>query len=221
LKSEEFFREVDEELQRERLGALWKRYGTHVVLAAVALLLGVASWNGWHWWQERQRLAEARAWDEALAPVRQGRPAEAGPALMGFAEGASPGVAVLARLNAAAAEVAAGKRPEAAEALAAAAGTDGADPLLRDAATLLEIADTVDEAAPEELLRRIEPLTEEGASWRYTARELKAAVLVRAGRVDEARKLLDALASDPQAPASLQRRASTLASALEGAAGAS
>ena len=43
MKADELFREVDEELQREKMQALWKRYGGYVVALAVSLYAHAAA----------------------------------------------------------------------------------------------------------------------------------------------------------------------------------
>ena len=46
----DIFQEVDEEVRRERLMQLWKRYGNFVIAAAVIVVLGVGGWRGYQWW---------------------------------------------------------------------------------------------------------------------------------------------------------------------------
>ncbi|NJL09061.1 MAG: tetratricopeptide repeat protein, partial [Methylacidiphilales bacterium] len=50
----DIFREVEEEVRREKLRALWDKYGGLVLALAVAIVIGVAGWRGWEWWQHRQ-----------------------------------------------------------------------------------------------------------------------------------------------------------------------
>jgi hypothetical protein len=51
---EAFLREVDEELRRDELQSLWQRYG-RLGIAIVVLLL--AAWGGWLYWQARETKA--------------------------------------------------------------------------------------------------------------------------------------------------------------------
>ena len=44
------FDEVKEDLERERLEALWKKYGVLVVIAALALVVGTGAWTAYHSW---------------------------------------------------------------------------------------------------------------------------------------------------------------------------
>ena len=46
----DIFHEVDEEVRREQLKKLWDRYGNYAVAAAVLLVLAVAAWRAYLWW---------------------------------------------------------------------------------------------------------------------------------------------------------------------------
>lgn len=210
MKSDEFIREVDEELQREKLAELAKRYGWIAVTAAVGLVLATAAWVGWQRWDEHRRNAEA----ERFASV-EGLVAPAGPetvsALLDFAREASPGFAALARLRAA------GRAEDeraALEALDAVAADPKADPLLKDAARLMAAARRLDRDDPATLARSLEPLASDGAPWRHVARQLLAAAQLKAGAREDAIVSLRRIVEDAEAPATLRNRAAELLDAL-------
>lgn len=214
MKSDEFIREVDEELQREKLGDLWKRYGGLVVGAAVAVVLATAGWVGWQRWQENRRAQEAASFAERELVARSGSPTEAAAGLLDFAQDASPGFAAVARLHAAAL---AGRGKDEAGALAAldaVAADASADPLLRDAARLLAASRRLEVEDPRALVASLEPLAADGAPWRHAARELLAAAQLRAGARQDAVATLHRLVEDAEAPASLRGRAAELLEAL-------
>ncbi len=60
--NETFYREVDEELRKEQLSSLWKRYGILAIAALVLLLAGI---GGAIWWRNHQQ-AKAGERGEAL-----------------------------------------------------------------------------------------------------------------------------------------------------------
>lgn len=214
LKSDEFIREVDEELQREKLGELWKRYGGLLAGAAVAVVLATAGWVGWQRWQEQRRDQEAASFAERELVARSGNSAEAVAGLLDFARDASPGFAAVARLHAAAL---AGRAADEAGALAAldAVAADGrADPLLRDAARLLAASRRIEIEDPRSLVASLEPFAADGAPWRHAARQLLAAAQLRAGARPEAVATLRRLVEDAEAPAGLRGRAAELLEAL-------
>lgn len=57
-----FLREVDEALKHERMLALWHRYKLVLFASILALLLGVAAWQGWQKWQNYQARTMADQW---------------------------------------------------------------------------------------------------------------------------------------------------------------
>lgn len=214
MKSDEFIREVDEELQREKLGELWKRHGWLVVGAAVAVVLATAGWVGWQRWQEHRRAQEAERFAVHEQAARSAAPAEAAAGLLDFAKEASPGFAAVARLHAAALSGRAADETGALAALDAVAADSSADPLLRDAARLLAASRRLEVEDPRNLLASLEPLAAEGMPWRHAARQLLAAVQLRAGAREEAVATLRRLVEDAEAPASLRGRAAELLEAL-------
>ena len=66
----DIFQEVDDEVRREQLKKLWERYQSLVIAAAVLVVLGVAGWRVYDWW-ETKKAAEAS--DEAPKPKRTPR----------------------------------------------------------------------------------------------------------------------------------------------------
>src|SRR5215472_18685846 len=63
----DFIREVDEDLRRENLEKLWRRYGSYAVAAAVVIILGVAGYVGWQRYAAGQRAERAQQFQAALA----------------------------------------------------------------------------------------------------------------------------------------------------------
>jgi hypothetical protein len=214
LKSDEFIREVDEELQREKLGDLWKRYGGLVIGAAVAVVLATAGWVGWQRWQDHRRGQEAERFAQRELAALSGAPAEAAAGLLDFAREASPGFAAVARLHAAALAGRAADPAGALAALDAVAADPAADPLLRDAARLLAASRRLEVEDPGALVAGLQPLAADGAPWRHAARQLLAAAQLRAGARQEAVATLRRLVDDAEAPAGLRGRAAELLEAL-------
>jgi hypothetical protein len=214
LKSDEFIREVDEELQRDKLKALWDRFGSLVIALAVLLVVGVAGYEGWKAWQRSQRHAEAERFAAAEADLAAQRWQAAASAFDSFAADASPGYGALARLREAAALEGAGDTAGAAAALDRLAADSGADPLLRDLATLLSVSAQVDTGDPQTLRGRLLPLAEAGRPWRSSARELLALLAIRTGEIEQARSTLEDLAKDGALPLAQQQRVEALRQSL-------
>jgi hypothetical protein len=217
VKSEEFIREVDEELRRDRLSVLWRRWGTLVVALAVLVVVGTAGKVGWDQWRERARAAEALRFAAAEADLAADRQAEAAERFAALATEGETGFAALARLKEAQAKLALKDQPGAVAALDALAAATPDDPVLRDLGLLLAAQRQLDSADPAELTRMLEPLVADGAPWRNPARELLALAAIRAGALDKARTLLQELSVEVGVSPSQQRRAAELLQAIGGA----
>lgn len=220
MKSEEFIREVDEELQRERLATIWRRFGGVIVGAALLAVIGTAAKVGWDQWRQRSIAAEAAQFVKAEAAMTASQPQDAAKAFASLADSGRTGYAELARLREAEALLAAND-PKGADAALAALGQGSGDPILRDLGTLVAVSRTVDTGDPAALRAQLAPLAVAGAPWRDQARELQAVIAIRIGETEEARRLLTELANDAAVLPSQKSRAQELLQALGGPAQAS
>jgi hypothetical protein len=216
VKSEEFIREVDEELRRDQLARLWRRYSGAVVGFAVLVVVGTAAKVGWDHWQQRTLAAEAQRFAAAEQLLAAAKPDEAAGAFAAIAAEGGTGYAALARLNEAEAKLALKDEAGALVALSQLGQGGVDDPLLRDLGTILAASREVDTGDPAELTRRLEPLAAGDSPWRHGARELLAVVAIRAGDLDRAKKLLEELSREVGVPPSQQQRAQELLQAIGG-----
>ena len=216
MKAEELFREVDEELQRERLLTLWRRYGAWVVGLALVILVGVAGFLGWQRWDEHSRQAQALAFAGAMKDFADKRYPEAADALGKLADYASPGFGAMARLDRAQAQIQGNDRKGGLETLDALAADPKVDPLFQSLASLLAVSQEIDTADPKELMRRLEPLAANGTPWRQPARMLLAAAALRSGDTQQARKALEEVGQDATAPVATKGLAEQLLKAIGG-----
>jgi hypothetical protein len=211
----DFIREIDEDLRRENLEKLWRKYGGYALVLAVAVVLAIAAYTGWQRYSESQRAERARQYESALQLVASGD-AKASEELAALAADDGDGYAALARLQAAALKAKAGDSAGAVvlyEQLAADGAVDGH---LRDLALILLALQTADTAAPDALTKRLQPLTEAGNPWRYSALEITAVLAHRTGDKAKAQEILTGLADDLDAPPALRQRATEMLAALKG-----
>jgi hypothetical protein len=213
-RSDEFIREVDEEVRRDRMMGLWKRYGTLAIAVAVAIVLGTAGGVAWRTWQESQRIEQARQFDRAEQLFAAGDYEAAAERYAELADATTRGYGVLARLREAEALSRAGDEEGARRALEQLAGAGAVDPLYRDLGGLVATLRALDELDPAEARARFEELAAPDHPWRYSARELKALAQLEAGEVDAARQTLEELVADAGTPPPLRRRARELLEAL-------
>ncbi|PWC39699.1 tetratricopeptide repeat protein [Azospirillum sp. TSO35-2] len=207
----DIFREVDEDLRRDRAEHLFKKYGGAMIAAAVLVVAGTGGYSYWRHWQQQKRYDQTAALVTAISQTAQG-PEKGVDALAAFAGSADPSLAAIAQFNAAALLIREGKPADAATIYDRIAANGAVAPSYRDLATLLAVMQRADSGDAAQLSATLQPLTAEGSPWRFTARELMAMLAARAGDTDKARTLYKQLADDSQAPAGVRTRAADLAS---------
>lgn len=201
--TDSFIDEVTEEVRRDRLFALFRKYGWIGALV-VAVVVGGTAYSEW---QKAQAQAAAEAFGDAvLAAMAKD---EASARVAGLkAIVADPGAgraAVLGFLVASEAE-AAGDKEEAVTALQAVAADESLPDLYRQMAQLkaVTIAGPGMDAAERDTT--LQALATPGAPFRALAIEQQALVLLDAGKTDEAVAMLSALQEDADATPSLVSR---------------
>jgi hypothetical protein len=206
------FREVDEEVRQERVLKLWRALGPYVVAATAISVLAVGGYLAWRDYQHRQAEADGARFVAALAEVEAGKTEAAVQSLRSLADEGGAAYRALARLRAAGLRLGAGDVAGAVELYQEIALDAGAEPIWRDLAQLMTAYAQFDTAPPEGIIDRLRPLTVEGGTWRYSARELSALAKLKAGS-PEAAVEFKSLAEDPGAPPSIRSRAAQLAAA--------
>ncbi|MDQ4060490.1 MAG: tetratricopeptide repeat protein [Pseudomonadota bacterium] len=211
----DIFREVDEELRRERLQRLWDRYGTYVIAAAMVIVLSVAGWRGWEYWEAKRAAESGDRFTAALDLSRQGKHQEAAQALDNLAREGTSGYAVLARFRAAGEKAEAGDKAGAAAAYDALANDGSLSPVLRDLAKIKAAYLFVDSESYEDIRRRAEGLAASG-SWRHMAKEVLGLSAWRAGDAAAAERWFNELVGDLEAPTNLRARAEAMLTLIAG-----
>jgi hypothetical protein len=207
----DIFREVEEDVRREKLEKLWKVYGNYAVAALVLLFAGIA---GWQVWERHDAQERAKVSDAFLAAQRITNPQTAASTFADIARTAPKGYAELARLSEAGAMFASGQTGPAVDLYKQIAKDDngpvGAVARLRAAWAL---ADTASRNALTDLVK---PLDQPGSPWRQNAQEVLAYADYRAMATKGALAKYAILAADPESPDSLKRRAQAMTDFLKG-----
>lgn len=204
-----FIAEVTEEVRRDRLFALFRRYGWIAVLLVLAIVGGAA----WNEWSKARARASAEAFGDALLAALEQEDRSARRAAL-EAIGATGARGAVVALLAAAEALEAGDR---AAAMAALSGI-AADPALPASYRQLAAVKLVMLAGREMPVAEREALLAEalapGAAFRPLALEQQALLRLEAGDREGAVELLRGLLQEPQVPAGLRRRAGQLLTAL-------
>lgn len=210
----DIFREIDEELRRDNLTQLWKKYGNYVIGLAVLIVIATAAVVGWRTYQDKQREAQGAQYASALDLARQGKDADAAAAFATLAQKADAGRAVLARFEEAASKVNSGDATGAIAVYDQMASDSSVDGAFRDTATLLSARYTLDKGDPKTAIAKLQPLTAPTNAWHGLALELTALAELKSGDKTKAQKDFDTLGKDTTAPQAVRQRAAAMAEAL-------
>ena len=212
----DFFREVQEDLKRDRYLKLWRRFRYHLLGLAVAIVAAVIVVVVLEDTGRAARQAEGERFAAAEALMAADKPSEAAEAFAGLAAETDSGYHALARIREADAKAQAGDIEGAVGAFDALARDASVAPQYRELATLLAAERLVDSAAPEEIDSRLATLLVADSPWRPLALELKGTAELRAGRNEAARATFTALYQDPGATTGVRIRARELLDGLGG-----
>lgn len=212
----DFFREVQEDLQRDRLLKLWKRFrypllGLIVAIVAAVIVIVVLKDAG-----DARNEKDGGRYAEASKLLSDGKDGEAAKAFNALASEATGGYAALARLREADIKAKGGDVDGAVAALDALAKDNRVDRVYRDLAGLIAAERLIDKAPLEDIMSRLSHLLAPDSSWRWLATELKGVAELKAGKTEEARATFTELVENSATAAGVRFRAAELLSGLGG-----
>lgn len=206
-QNDSFIDEVTDDLRRDRLFGLFRRWAWLAGLVVLGIVAGVI----WREYSQSRQATQARAWGDAvLAAEASGDPA----AIMQVDPQGAESRRVLAALLAAGQWSEQGGKDAAVQALREVAGDPAADTVLHDLAELKLVmlqGTDMDAAERDEILSR---LSRAGAPFELLALEQKAVALVEADRRDDAITLIQQIQQKDGLSESLRRRLSEMMIAL-------
>ena len=211
-QSESFIEEVTEEVRRDRMFGLMRRYGWIAVLL-VLLLVGSAAWIEW---RKAQAQAAAQAMGDAMIAALEADESAARVDALAAIEAPGASARIVRDFMTAAEMIETGNTVGARSLLAAIAADGTVDAAYRQIAgfkALLLQADTLGLAE-----RRLgfEGLAQTSAMLRLPAEEQLALIEIEEGQIDAAVARLQRLQADAEVTAGLRQRASQLIVALGG-----
>lgn len=214
----DIFDEVEEDLRAERMARFARRYGIALVAFVLLVVLGVAAWQVWRWYEGRQDARAATAFIGVLDQAAQrGSAANRAPLAEKFADVAKTapdGYATLARLNEASLLADSGQMNKA-EAMWDKLMNDSAiSPVLRQVATLSWASHELETAEPSLIQARLGPLSADSSPWRPIALQYLGLLSIRTGDTKGAIKTFQSVANDISTPADMRNMANAMAQAL-------
>lgn len=208
-----FIDEVTEAVRRDRLFAMFRKYGW---IGAV-LVLGVVGGSAWIEWSKARATARAEAFGDAVLDAMDiGAPEDRAAALAALAaDGGQLALRAFLIANDASAEAGADKTA----ALAALDGlaADASQPqVYRDLAVLRRVMLAGTDMPAADRRAALESIAAPGRAFRTLAQEQLAYILIEEGQTDAAIAALGALMQDQEAPSGLRGRAGQVITALGG-----
>ncbi|HSZ10687.1 MAG TPA: tetratricopeptide repeat protein [Rhizomicrobium sp.] len=202
----DIFREVEEDVRRERYAQLWKKYGDYAVAVAAIVVIGVAGFELWQRYEARER---TKASDQFIEATVAADPSQAAELFARLATTAPDGYAQLSKMDEAGALLASGQRDHALAIYKNIAG-DSASPF-SEVARIREGWALADTDTAEELTTLLAPLTDPANPWHSMANEILAYAHYREGDTARALTTFQVLAKDTNAPAGIRARANAMA----------
>ncbi|NNE82168.1 MAG: hypothetical protein HKN18_18000 [Silicimonas sp.] len=207
-----FIDEVTDEVRRDRLFALMRRYGWIAILVVI-VVVGGAAFNEW---RKAAARAEAEAAGEALLGALSEETAEARATALAALPVADTGEKrAIAALLLSAAEAEAGEDAKALATLETLAGDPETPVIYRDLAILKRVMLGQD-IPPEDRIAALQPLMQPGNPFRLLAIEQRALAEIELGQTDTAIETLTDILADADRTEGLRRRVSQLIVALGG-----
>lgn len=207
MSDESLIREVDEEVRADEYKRIWNRYGSVFTALAVAVVLGVAAFKGWEYYEQTRSETAGVVYATAIKQAGDGKYDDALAALKAVNHA---GYGQLARLEEAAVLAEKGDAEKAVQAYDAIAADSSIDPLLADLARIRAAYLLVDTAKPEDLQARIGRFDKEGEIWRNQAREVLGLAAWRAGDFLTADRYMNMIFSDPDTAPAMRQRAQVM-----------
>jgi hypothetical protein len=203
------FREIDEDVRRDQMANLWKRYGKAVIGVAFGVIIAVSGLKAYEYWRVQQAEAAARNFFAAAALNSEDKPEEAAKAYAALFD-EHDGYGLIARFGQAASLAFAGDQKAAVDAYDAIVAANNAPQELIAAAKLRAAWLLVDSASPADLEARLAGLDDANGPWRSVTREILGLAYYRTGDLAKADAILNELLADPEAPQQARARAQLL-----------
>ena len=209
----DIFREVEEDVRRERFQKIWKEYGDYIIAGVALIVIAIAGYELWLRYEDNQRLKASETFIAAGQLAEAGNMNQATAAFAIVARDGPNGYAKMARLSQAAALLVSGQRSEAVMIYKSIAKDDSG---LIGSIARIRVGWVLAADGPRaELDSMLSSLTDPTSPWRFPAREILAYADFHAGKTARAQAEFQSLADDKAATEGLRSRCFAMAKFLK------
>ena len=211
--SEEFIKEVDEDIKEEKRVKLWKKLIPYVISFSLTIILFT---SGFVFWKNYTRNSNKTLGDDFTAAVDLANEDDTDAALLALdriVDKGSDGYATIAKMKKASLLIDKGLSDEGLS-IYLDLERNAVDQSFRDIATILYVLNSMDKIAPETLLKKIEPL-ENSKVWQSSALELKAFIFLKNNNKKLAKETFQSILNLKTSPSSLSTRARNMVEYLK------
>ena len=211
--SEEFIKEVDEDLKEEKRVKLWKKLLPYVLGFSFGVILLT---SGFVFWENYTKNTNQSLGDDFTAAVGLASEDDVDAALLALdriVDKGSDGYATIAKMKKASILIQKGDL-EKGLAIYLDLERNAVDQSFRDIATILFVINSMDKTDPDILLKKIKPL-ESSNIWKSSALELKAFMFLKKNDIEGAKETFKNILEMKSSPSSLSKRARNMMEFLE------
>lgn len=207
-------REVEEELQRERLLNFWNKYRFLIVGGVLAIILSTAGTEFYHSWRNKVRLEESNKFETAILATVTGEKEKAIQSLQNISQTAKTDYKYLAELRLAGIALQNNETDVALKKLKAIYEDKNTPSALKNIAKLSYVGHQIDTENAENLLPILSELLVPQNEYYAAAVELKTAILLKQNKKEEARQLLGTAVLNPNLSPDIANRLKAFLSAI-------
>ena len=211
--SEEFVREVDEDIKEEQRIKLWKKVFPYVVSVSLGIIIFT---SGYVFWNNYTESLNQQLGDDFTAAVQLANEEDLDASILALdriVDEGSDGYVTLAKMKKASLLIQRGEL-ELGLNIYLDLERNAVDQSFRDIASILYVLNSMDTEDPKALLEKINKL-ESSQIWRSSALEMKAFLKLKQNKVEEARKIFEGILNLPSTPSSLATRAKSMVDYLK------
>ena len=211
--SEEFVREVDEDIKEEQRIKLWKKVFPYVVSVSLGIIIFT---SGYVFWNNYTESLNQQLGDDFTAAVQLANEEDLDASILALnriVDEGSDGYVTLAKMKKASLLIQSGEL-ELGLNIYLDLERNAVDQSFRDIASILYVLNSMDTEDPQALLEKINKL-ESSQIWRSSALEMKAFLKLKQNKVEEARKIFEGILNLPSTPSSLATRAKNMVDYLK------